>query len=86
MYAFGVVFFALTVSGDRQPWNDPEGDGKDTDTIESGEEPARSINMSPNSEAKLTDVRKLPSPEEQTKAEDTEGRSHCFFLYFLFQE
>ena len=28
VYAIGVVFFALTVSGEKQPWNDdPTGDG-----------------------------------------------------------
>lgn len=63
VYGCGVIFFALTVSGDRQPWNDVDGDSRNTETIESGDEPARSISMSPNSEAKLTDVRKLSSPK-----------------------
>ena len=72
VYAFGVVFFALTVSGDRQPWNDMEGDGRNTDTIESADEPARSISMSPNSEAKLTDVRKLSSPKGDDKEDKDE--------------
>ena len=75
VYAFGVVFFGLTVSGDRQPWNDVDGDSKNTDTIESGDEPARSISMSPNSEAKLTDVRKLSSPKGGDDGEKKENPS-----------
>jgi len=75
VYAFGVVFFALTVSGDRQPWNDPEGEGKNSDTIESGDEPARSISPDPTSDAKLTDVRKLSSPSTEDKKTEPEKQS-----------
>jgi len=75
VYGFGVIFFALTVSGDRQPWNDVDGDSRNTDTIESGDEPARSISMSPNSEAKLTDVRKLSSPKGGDGNDEKESSS-----------
>ena len=75
VYAFGVVFFALTVSGDRQPWNDPEGEGKNTDTIESGDDPARSISPDPTSDAKLTDVRKLSSPSTEDKKAESAKQS-----------
>ena len=69
IYAFGVIFFALTVSGDRQPWNDAA-IAKSDDTVESGEgddDQSKSINQEPD--AKVTDVRKLSSPgnKEATK-------------------
>jgi len=62
VYAFGVIFFALTVSGDRQPWNDGIA-SKSDDTVESGGgDDDQSASINPEPEAKVTDVRKLSSP------------------------
>lgn len=61
VYAIGVIFFGLTVSGDRQPWNDVNVDESNTDTIESVAD-NQSVSINSESGAKLTDVRKISSP------------------------
>lgn len=74
MYAFGVIFFFLTVSGDKQPWNDQHisSNGEQEDEVDG--DTSRTVSRN-NSQAQLTNVRKLSSPESKpsTKTDSSDG-------------
>lgn len=76
IYAFGVVFFFLTVSGDKQPWNDQHLQNVPNEAEPGEETEENSLTVSPNnSQAKLTDVRKLSSPPDKKKSPQDSQKS-----------
>ena len=73
VYAIGVVFFALTVSGEKQPWNDdPTGDGW-LSSDDPGDEESKTGPGDASTEDPAKDEPVKEEPPGETKKEATEG-------------